>query len=262
MAASKESLIVSAAKEAGNIAMSYFRNENTGVWYKSGNSPVSQADQEIDEYLRHQLLKHMPDCGWLSEETDDNDDRLSCNKLFIVDPIDGTRGFIDGQKEWCISIALVEDGRPTEGVLHCPALEKTFHAVRGEGFFVNGVGQSPVREKRNTPVVTGSKKLIETIRTLPGRPMEVMDFIPSLAYRLGLVASGELDAAFARPGASEWDIAAADIIIEEAGCALTDRNGKPVLYNCRNVKSPSLVAAPLETQREILALAKSTQILH
>ena len=91
MAANEESLIVSAAKEAGNIGMSYFRNTDTGVRYKSGNSPVSQADDEIDDYLRNHLLKHMPDCGWLSEETDDSEERLDCRKLFIVDPIDGTR---------------------------------------------------------------------------------------------------------------------------------------------------------------------------
>ncbi|MGI9350568.1 MAG: 3'(2'),5'-bisphosphate nucleotidase CysQ [Rhizobiaceae bacterium] len=257
-------LIVSAALEAGKIAMAYFRNETTDVWYKNGNSPVSQADHEIDRFLHQHLLQHKPDHGWLSEETEDNQARLENNRLFIVDPIDGTRGFIKGQSEWCISIAIVEQGKPVEGVLHCPALNRTIYASSGEGILVNGQkhGFDPSSPTRSRPLVTGSRKLIETITDLPDQPMDVSAFIPSLAYRLSLVATGELDGAFARPGASEWDIAAADIILQEAGCCLSDKKGNMLVYNKPEVRSPSLIAANLNRKQEILALANSTGILH
>ena len=244
--------------------MSYFQNDATDIWYKNGNSPVSQADQEIDRFLRQHLLRQKPDHGWLSEETEDDQSRLDSDKLFIVDPIDGTRGFIKGQSEWCISIAVVENGKPVEGVLHCPALDRIIYASSGEGIFVNGqkFGAGAENRKRDRPLVTGSRKLIETINGLPDQPMDVTSFIPSLAYRLSLVATGELDGAFARPGASEWDIAAADIILQEAGCCLSDKSGRLLDYNKPEVRSPSLIAASLNRKQEILALANSTGILH
>ncbi|MEM7215622.1 MAG: 3'(2'),5'-bisphosphate nucleotidase CysQ [Pseudomonadota bacterium] len=261
MANWKDSLIVTAALEAGDIGMRYFRDSATDVWYKSGNSPVSQADREIDSHLKYSLMNKTSGYGWLSEETEDNRERLECNRLFIVDPIDGTRGFIAGKKEWCISIAIVENGRPVEGVLHCPALDKTVYAKKGGGLFVEGEKTVQENNNRVRPLVTGSKKLIETIRNIPGKPMNTLDFIPSLAYRLSLVATGTLDAAFARQGASEWDIAAADIILEEAGCILTDKRGKNIRYNRKNVASPALVATSIEKQTEILGLANSSGIL-
>ncbi|MEM9277030.1 MAG: 3'(2'),5'-bisphosphate nucleotidase CysQ [Pseudomonadota bacterium] len=257
----KDNLIVSAAVKAGEIGMSYFQKDTNNIWYKSGNSPVSQADKEIDEFLRQRLLGNRPDHGWLSEETEDTPKRLDNNRLFIVDPIDGTRGFIAGKKEWCISIAVVENDRPIEGVLHCPALGKTIHAFKGQGVTVDGSHSGSPKIQRQRPLVTGSKKLIEVIRDIPGTPMDTTDFIPSLAYRLSLVATGELDAAFARQGASEWDIAAADIILEEAGCVLSDKNGTQIRYNRKNVASPALVASSADRQKEILGLANSSGIL-
>ena len=257
----KESLIVSAAIEAGEIGMKYFCNDATDVWYKTGNSPVSQADQEIDQFLRQSLTDIEPDFGWLSEETEDNLARLQCQKLFVVDPIDGTRGFINCDKRWCISIAIVENGRPIEGVLHAPALGETLYARSGHALYMEGKSKASATTKRQPPLVTGSKKLIEAIDALCGAPMKVMPFIPSLAYRLGLVASGELDGAFARSGASEWDIAAADIILEAAGCQLTDKNGKKICYNQKNVTAPPLIAASGSNHARILTLANSTGIL-
>ena len=189
-------------------------------------------------------------------------DRLDAESVFIVDPIDGTRGFINGQKEWCVSIAIVENGRPVEGVLHCPALGETIYAKHGQGLFLEGKSKSSDGKTRTSPLVTGSKKLIAKIQSLPDSPMQTTDFIPSLAYRLSLVATGELDGAFARPGASEWDIAAADIILLEAGCLLSDHTGRALSYNKKTVSSPSLVAAPTARHKEILTLANSSGILH
>ena len=114
-------LLRDAAREAGIIAMRYFGN-NPQVWMKGGTSPVSEADHAADAYLRDTLLSARPDYGWLSEETADNPVRLSARRTFVVDPIDGTRGFLEGLRSWCVSVAVVEDGRTLAGVLECPAM--------------------------------------------------------------------------------------------------------------------------------------------
>ncbi len=240
--------------------MKYFKAKNE-VWYKSGNSPVSQADHEIDDFLRYEFSQHRPDYGWLSEETEDDTERLNRRRVAIVDPIDGTRGFINGSRQWCISAAIVEDGRPTEAVLHCPALGETFAASSVDGLVLENVS-SKSRSAENTPLVTGSKKLIETIEALNERPFQTVPFIPSLAYRLAMVAAGQLDGAFARAGACEWDVVAADLILESAGCKLTDANGEELIYNKSKVGSPALVAAHSSHHHHILGLAKSSGILH
>lgn len=253
-------LLLELALQAGEIGLKYFKSDNK-VWYKEGNSPVSQADKEIDDYLRLNFTKARPDYGWLSEETEDHTDRLNCERVIIADPIDGTRGFIDGRDEWCISIGIVENGRPIEAILHCPALKRTFLASKGHGLEIIG---SPFEQKDRSskPLVTGSKKLIDTIQNLPDAPFAVMEFIPSLAYRLALVAVGELDGAFARGGASEWDIAAADLILEEVGCLLTDDKKDALSYNRANVQVPALIASHNNRYEEIFTLAKQAGFLH
>lgn len=252
-------LLEALAHKAGEIGLKYFKSTNE-VWYKNGSSPVSQADKEIDEFLRQSFADNRPDYGWLSEETEDNDKRLDCDAVVIADPIDGTRGFIAGQDQWCISIAIVKNNKPAQSILHCPAMNRTFLASKGNGLLVReeNTPQIPARE---LPIVTGSKKIIELLKPYHGEDLEVMDFIPSLAYRLALVATGELDGAFARGGASEWDVAAADLILEEAGCQLKTAQGDLLSYNRQNVTVPSLVAAGKSHYETIFELAKKTSIL-
>lgn len=253
-------LLLDVVLEAGRIGMKYFKSENQ-VWYKEGNSPVSQADHEIDAFLKSNLELARNDYGWLSEETEDNRERLGNERVFIADPIDGTRGFINGRNEWCISVAIVEADRPIEAILHCPALDQTFLASKNKGLEILGDKPKAVAGY-SKPLVTGSKKLITTIEEHPDQPFEVMEFIPSLAYRLALVAAGGLDAAFARKGASEWDIAAADLILEESGCILSDTNRSAIRYNQENVKVPSLIATSKKQHESIFTLAKRAGFLH
>lgn len=257
---SDANLLLDLAQEAGEIGLKYFKSDNK-VWYKQGNSPVSQADKEIDNYLRLNFSQARSDYGWLSEETEDNTDRLTCKRVVIADPIDGTRGFIDGRDEWCISIAIVENGRPIEAILHCPALKRTFLASKGCGLEIFGASIEQ-QERPVKPLVTGSQKLIKTMKDLPDAPFAVMDFIPSLAYRLAMVASGELDGAFARGGASEWDVAAAELILEEVGCRLTDDKKAALSYNRAKVQVPALIATHNNRYEEIFALAKQAGFLH
>ena len=131
-------LLVEAAQEAGRIAMRYFKNDPE-VWMKGGTSPVSEADYAVDAFLRETLLDARPDYGWLSEETIDDAARLSARRTFVVDPIDGTRGFLEGNSRWCVSVAVVELGNSLAGVLECPARKETFAAKLGGGAFRNGI---------------------------------------------------------------------------------------------------------------------------
>lgn len=253
-------LIEIAAKEAGKIALSFWNQKNE-VWQKSGNSPVSQADFAVDKYLREQLLAKNPDYGWLSEETDDSVDRLEKSTLFVVDPIDGTRGFLAGSKQWCISIALVHNNRPVIGVLECPALQETYLAVAGKGCFLNG-NEITIKDSMKVNTITGSRKLNAELLEHDDLDMDVLDFVPSLAYRLAMVANNQVDAAIARPGAHDWDLAAADVILHEAGGCLTDLQNNVRNYNQTQISAGSLISASPKRHSEILRVAKTLGILH
>lgn len=253
-------LIEAAAREAGEIAMSFFRADNK-VWHKHGNSPVSEADFAVDRFLTETLRAARPGYGWLSEETEDSSERLAASRIFVVDPIDGTRGFIDGRREWCISIAVVEHGVPVAGVLECPALSETYAAAGGQGARLNS---RPLEKLTGSAIasVTASRKLNDAISASQGDAIAVLPFVPSLAYRLAMVASRKVDAAFARPGASEWDIAAADIILRETGGTLVDLDGVQPQYNRPKTRSGPLLAAGTEALKGVIELAKSGGFLH
>jgi len=152
-------LLRDAAREAGAIAMRYF-GKNPQVWMKGGTSPVSEADHAADAYLRQTLLAARPDYGWLSEETADDKTRLSARRTFVVDPIDGTRGFLEGLRSWCVSVAVVENGRTLTGVLECPAKDETYWALPGHGAFRNGKPIA-VRRAAETVEIGGLKQLID-----------------------------------------------------------------------------------------------------
>ena len=208
--------------------MRYFGN-NPQVWMKGGTSPVSEADHAADAYLRETLLKARPDYGWLSEETADDHARLAARRTFVVDPIDGTRGFLDGLHSWCVSVAVVENGATLAGVLECPAKQETYWALPGEGAFLNGE-RIRVRALADTVDIGGPKPLVDLMPEAWQGRLHRMPYIPSLAYRLAMIAAGKLDATFVKPNAHDWDIAAADLILREAGGALLDRQGLQPRY--------------------------------
>lgn len=256
------------AKQAGEIALSYFKSENQ-IWEKSGGSPVSAADFAVDKFLREKLLNERQQYGWLSEETeDDKEARLSRNTIFVVDPIDGTRGYLEGKAQWCISIAIVKDNKPVVGVLECPALKETYWAMLGGGSFLNGTklllpSNDPITGPANSEVktITGSRALnVELAEGYKDR-LEILPFVPSLAYRIAMVAANVVDAGIARGGASDWDLAAADLILSEAGGLLTDLNGNLRHYNKQSTGGGPLVAASNVRHNTILGLAKTEGFL-
>ncbi|MET0599057.1 MAG: 3'(2'),5'-bisphosphate nucleotidase CysQ [Mesorhizobium sp.] len=221
-------LVRDAAAEAGRIAMGFFKRDQE-VWLKGGQSPVSEADFAVDAFLRDTLTAARPDYGWLSEETADSPGRLAARRTFVVDPIDGTRAFLEGKSTWCVSVAVVEAGRPLVGVLECPARAETYQAELGCGAFRGGV-----RLRVSTPgealAVAGPKPLIAATPEGLRRRFRPVSYIPSLAYRLAMVASGALDATYVKPSAHDWDLAAADLLLGEAGGALFDRDGRLLRY--------------------------------
>lgn len=248
-------LLAQSAAQAGEIAMRWFR-EDPKVWMKEGESPVSEADFAVDRFLKKQLLEARPDYGWLSEETDDDLARLAHDRTFVVDPIDGTRGFIAGQSQWCVSIAVVEHNRPVAGVLECPALQQTIVATRGGGAFLSERKLEVARPRGKAVRTTGPRRFQSSIdRNLEGT-IEKIPFVPSLAYRLAMLAMGEVDLALARASAKDWDLAAADLIVHEAGGRLSGLEGGLLRYNCRDVRHGTLVAAAAENHGEMLDLAK------
>ncbi len=233
-------LLTQAAHEAGRIALKYFRR-NPEVWLKGGTSPVSEADYAADRYLRETLLAARPHYGWLSEETADDPARLARERTFVVDPIDGTRGFLEGQREWCVSVAVVEHGRTLAGVLDCPAKEQTYIATRAGGAFRDGKRLTLVKPDR-APTIGGPGWMIDALPPEIRQTVRRAQYVPSLACRLAMVADGTLDATFVKPNSQDWDLAAAHLVLEEAGGMLLDESGLAPTYAGADTGHGSLVA--------------------
>lgn len=236
-------LLVRATQAAGELAMRYFRADNT-VWDKSPGNPVSDADLAVDSYLKKRLLENRRGYGWLSEETADAPDRLTCDRVWVVDPIDGTRDFIHGRDGWAVSVALVEAGRPVLAALAAPARGQLFVAVEGKGAHCNDARLAVTGRTS----FAGLKLPIEphnlTARWWP-EPWDAVavERPNSVALRTAKVASGEADAWLEGRTLNEWDMAAATLILTEAGGMLTDREGHSLRFNQRNPVVVGVVAA-------------------
>jgi len=234
-------LLRAAAVTAGILASGYFRRE-LKHWTKAGDSPVSEADIVLDNYLRGALLAARPDYGWLSEETADTTDRLGRRRVFVVDPIDGTRGFIRGEDSWTVSLAVVEAGQAIAGVVYAPARDEMYDASLGGGARLNGkeLDRRGVAG-RAVPLIPGPGAVHRELKAA-GLDYEKGPAYPSLAYRLVQVATGRLDAAMARRGAQDWDVAGAAIILGEAGIELADVCMGALRFNRREIRHGALAA--------------------
>ncbi|GGB52423.1 3'(2'),5'-bisphosphate nucleotidase CysQ [Roseibium aquae] len=248
-------LLVSAAREAGKLAMSYY-GQDPKTWFKGNKSPVSEADMAVDQMLARTLRSERPAYGWLSEETADDKSRLAARRTFVADPIDGTRAFLAGGDEWTIALAVVDAGRPVSAAVFCPVREEMFCAVEHGGATLNGV---PVQASSQVSVagarLSGPHSVVAN-KQIAAAGFERTDNIRSLAYRLALVAAGRVDVAVARSGPSDWDLAAADLLVQEAGGALTDLVGRQRLYNQPETRHPALVAGPrnlLDAARTVIS---------
>ncbi len=235
------------AREAGRIASSFFRSglkTSARVWSKSGGSPVTEADMAVDAFLKRELSRAVPEAGWLSEETADDPARLGRALVWIVDPIDGTRAFLSGSHDWSIAIALLAGGRPLLGIVHAPAHEAFYEARRGHGALRDGVRLEASAAARPAAIsVAGPKALVDQLERRVGN-LKRPPRIPSLALRLVRVAEGSVDAGLVSSNACDWDIAAGDLILAEAGGLLTGLDAAPPAYNQAEPIHGELLAAP------------------
>lgn len=251
-------LILAAARQAGDIAMGYF-GRKPEVWLKAGSSPVSEADFAVDRFLRDTLSSARPSYGWLSEETADTPERLGAERTFVVDPIDGTRAFIEGRDTWCVSVAVVERGTPVAGVLVCPALRETYWAGSTGPAFLDG-RPITVRPLEGQPRVGGPKTIFAMLPDELRDRFAVTAYVPSLAYRLALLARGSLDAALVKPDSHDWDLAAADLILRQAGGQVVDERGQALSYAGEHVRHQMLVAGSGALLAEILGAFASRRL--
>lgn len=237
-------LLIDAARAAGEIATRYWR-QHPKTWEKPGHQgPVSEADIAVDEMLCEMLLSARPDYGWLSEETDDDPARLGTRRVFIVDPIDGTRAYLGGERTFAHSLAVVEDGRAVAGVVYLPQHDKLYCATEGGGAKLNDVPltASPRRKLDGADVLI-ARPALEPRHWADEVPEVKRHLRPSLAYRLCLVAEGRFDAMVTLRDSWNWDIAAGALIVSEAGGKLSDRRGKPLSFNLPHPVSTGVIAA-------------------
>ena len=236
-------LLIATVREAGAIARAGFEGVSKS-WEKSKGNPVTETDLAVDAFLRERLCGARGDYGWLSEESADNQERLTKARVFVVDPIDGTLAFIKRKPEFTICAAVVEGGAPVAAVVYNPMTEEMFAAARGVGATLNGA-----------PIRVSDRAVLEGCRMLVARdviehkawpmPWPVMDVgkRASIAYRMALVANGTYDAMMALSSKHEWDSAAATLLVQEAGGLATLHSGAPLAYNQPVPHHRSLICA-------------------
>jgi myo-inositol-1(or 4)-monophosphatase len=246
-------------RTAGALALGTFRPNAAfplNVWNKTGGSPVSEADIAVNVLLREALAFLARDAAWLSEETEDAVERLTARDVWIVDPIDGTRAYIAGRDDWSISVALVRDGRPAVAGLYAPATDEMFTAVAGAGATRNG---SALRVHDAAGLdgarFSGPSKLLQRLAAAdPG--ISIQPRVTSMALRLARVADRGLDVAIGGGAGHDWDLAAADLLVHEAGGVVTTFAGERLVYNRAVPVHRPLVAAGSARQAAVLALLK------
>lgn len=258
--ASDLSLLQDVCAQAAPIAMRYF-GKNPQVWTKPGDSPVSEADFAVDKLLKQHLLTARPHYGWISEETEDDRPQQSYQRSFVVDPIDGTRGFLDGSAYWCISVAIIENGRPICGVLHCPVDDIIYAASHGNGATRNGERLRHLPPQKSERIVSASKPMEKKLPPAFLKQVSFSRHIPSLAYRIALAAEGAIDIVLIRPNCHDWDIAAADLILQECGGIVTNLDKKPVNYGASPFSHGFLIAIENSQLQDVIDVVHAAKLV-
>lgn len=248
-------LLIEAARAAGRIATS-FGGRSARRWDKpDGGGPVTEADLAVNAMLEQRLRGARPGYGWLSEETEDNADRLSRERVFIVDPIDGTRSFAEGSKTWAHALALADNGTVTDAVIYLPLRDMLFSASAGRGAFLNGapIAASRARVLAEAGILAARSNLAPAHWRGGQAPQFLRAYRASLAYRMALVAQGRFDGMLTLRPAWEWDIAPGDLILREAGGICTDRTGLRLRFNNPVPRLHGVIAAGAPIHAQIRA---------
>jgi len=241
--AQDHALLCDAVRVAGQVALGYYRGKNV-VREKKPGDPVSEADLAVDAELKRWLAGARPDYGWMSEETADTPARLDAARVWVVDPIDGTKGFIAGNDEYALSAALVEKGRPVAAAIYNPSTGEFFEAMLGGGARLNGfdIRATAKTTTRGLKLGTSRNELRRNlwVDLFPEAEVIALD---AIAYKLAMVAAGRFDGVISLRAKSDWDIAAGDLLVYEAGGVITDLEGGVLRYNQPVTRHPNLVAS-------------------
>jgi myo-inositol-1(or 4)-monophosphatase len=245
-------LLIAATQIAGKIALSHWKT-SPQVWEKpDGQGPVSAADLEVNAALSQFLRGARPDYGWLSEETPDTAERLSTPAQFILDPIDGTRSFLQGDAAFSHALAVVQNGQVTAGVVYLPAMDKLYAASAQGPATLNGV------DIRAAPIAGEGRVLTSKSTLAPehwpgGVPTLHRHFRAGMAWRMCLVAEGAFDAMLTLRPSWEWDIAAGALIAMRAGALVSDRHGQALHFNAPDPRSVGVVVASPDLHSDLVA---------
>jgi len=243
--------LADAVREAGPLALKTFRG-TVKSWTKGKDSPVSEADIAVNELLHERLSG--AEFGWLSEESIDDPQRLTARRVWVVDPIDGTRAYLAGLPDWTIAAALVEDGRPVAAAIYAPVVDELFTATADGGAWCNGVAMTVTTGNALDGVrLSGPRRYLERLQEA-SPAIVATPRVHSLALRFARVAQGTLDVAMATANSHDWDLAAADLLVHEAGGLLTTFSGQKLAYNQLDTKHEPLLAAGRGRHEQLIGL--------
>jgi myo-inositol-1(or 4)-monophosphatase len=245
------SLILTTLREAGKVAMGY-HGKNPKLWNKPDGTVVTEADIAVDELLKTTIISACPDDGWLSEETKDTPARLSKSRLWIADPIDGTRAFSDVTRFWGIGLALTENGAPIASGIYCPVDDVMYHAIKGGGAFRNDV-------RLTSPACSGHV-LVPKLGALPvertGFATQISSSWP-LLLRFALVAEGVIPAAVSIGNKQDWDLAAGVLLVTESGGIVTTQKGQALRFNQPEHHQLGLVASQRKWHKQLVSAVEN-----
>ncbi len=246
-------LLIDAVRSSGEIARG-FTGADAQRWDKPGGAgPVTEADLAVNAHLLDVLRTARPDYGWLSEETEDNADRQNAEMVFIVDPIDGTRSFIEGSNTWAHSIAVARDGVVVAGAVYLPMRDMLYAAELGGGATLNDQALcASSAEDLDSAVVLSAKPNMQPEFWQGTVPECGRAYRPSLAYRMALVGQGRFDGMITFRPTWEWDIAAGALIASEAGATVTDRTGAPLRFNAPDPRTHGIITAAPKVHAALL----------
>ncbi len=243
-------------REAGTRVLE-LAQDGFEITIKPDSSQVTTADLEVDRMLKDRLLTAFPQDGWLSEETPDDRRRLEKNRIWILDPIDGTRNFISKIPEYAISIALIENHVPIIGIIFNPATNEMFSAVKDEGACLNA---TPIHVKtaptdQLTCLASISKSQHKNLQDL--EPTIDFQGFGSIAYALALQAAGRVDITLNPGSQNEWDIAAGVLLVQEAGGTVRDRHWQTIPFNQPNTSTQGVIATRSDKSSTVQKLLES-----
>jgi myo-inositol-1(or 4)-monophosphatase len=249
-------ILLSAVRESGRAITNLHKTE-VSISRKANNDIVTTADLLVNDILKKRLEAAFPDYGWLSEETVDDAQRLSCQRVWVVDPVDGTKEFAAGIPEYAISVALVENGVPVLACVFNPVTDELFHAVKSGGAWLNDQKLHCGRASADGKLLLlASRSEFQRGEWDGFRAANEVVVVGSIAYKLALVAAAKADATFSLGPKSEWDIAAGVLLVEEAGGVVTDQQGEKFNFNSKNVLVNGIIASSTEVYQRVSALIR------